>query len=564
MNRQNTHTSARRRGRNVLSSTAAVLTLALLGISDTADAQVFNLAGPSNSRGYHQASSRRNMVRFHGHLYAAIVQQDGRVEIRRKVDDVISPWLPFVGAVNTLTTGIDITHPTTTASMAVTGVGAGASGGALHITWGCYYYPTYYQQYYRCFRIGTGFTHAVQDITAMVGATTTTRTDSMAIAVGPANEVYMSAQHGTDDWRSCLLHSQFVGFPVGAAPLWTDRGSIAGNTASSKNVRMVVDAMGNVQMSFYNNIGNGEYATRVFSPPTTWNTQEQIGVPPAPRDACGYLASDYSRYTHVLYKHLVSVSGTVTNFELQYRRRTGTSPWSAPIVVDAFTSADVGPNTPRHSYALAATTKGDRVFAIYRDYTCRRMMVKQKKLWEPSFEFLAKLYPSSSVTNDYYMPNVRNTLFPRDNGLYAYLDVGVRHPAGGTFRMSHTRLHVANMDVNLTGCPGSVGVPAMAYGGVPCSPNPHVVGFGLENANPGSMAFLLWTLSSTMSFPFAGCNLYANNILTTATVSSCSTAGTNISLPPGCYGITLYNQWAVLDPGATFGWALTNRGQIRL
>ena len=554
----NTHIKARPWSRITRRRAAAILTLALTSITDTAEAQLFDLAGASNTRGFYQASSRRNMVRHNGYLYAVIVHQDGRVAIRRKADDVTSPWLNFVGAANSFSTGVDITYPTTTASMAVT------RAGALHITWGCYYYPNHYQQFYRCFRIGIGFTHPVQDITALVGSSTTTRTDSMAIAVGPADEVFMSAQHGSASWRSALLHSAFSGFPGGAAPAWVDRGSISGNTASSKNVRMVVDAMGNVQMSFYNNIGNGEYATRVFSPPSTWHTQEQIGVPPAPRDGDGYLASDYSRHTHVLYKHLVSVSGTVTNFELHYRRRVGTTPWSAPIVVDSFTSADTGPNDPRHSYALAATTKGDRVFAIYRDYTCRRMMVKQKKLMSPSFEILAKLYPSSGVTNDYFMPTVRNTLFPQGNGLYDFLDIGVRHPAGGTFRMSHKRLHVSHMDVDLTGCAGTAGVPAMAYGGVPCSPAAHTIGFGLENANPGSTAFLLFTLSSTMSIPFAGCNLYANSVLVTTPVSACSTAGTNITLGGGCFGLWLYNQWEVLDPGGPFGWAMSNRGKVRL
>ena len=368
---------------------AAATSLTLL--SADAEAQTFDLGGATNSRGFHQQSARRNMVRHRRILYAAVVNQNGSISIRRKVDNLsLTPWNTMVPVVNSNTTGLSAVNPTTTVAMAVTG------RGLLHITWGRYYYPSFFRQYYRCYRTDiNAFTHPPQDITALVGASSTTRTDSMAICVGANDQVFMTAQNGTSSWRSRLLESTWITYPVGAAPTWVNRGSVS-TSASSTNVRMVVDASNRVQLAFYNNTGNGQYATRVFTSPTTWSAQEQIGVPPSPRDDVGYLATDFSRFTHVLYKHLVSQVGTVINYELRYRRRIGTAPWSPPIVVDSFTSTDAAPDNPRDGFALAATTKGDRVFAIYRDYDCKRLMVKQKKISETGFHFLSELRPSST------------------------------------------------------------------------------------------------------------------------------------------------------------------------
>lgn len=539
-------------------SLGALTLLAITATPETAEAQTFNLGGLSNNRGFHQPSARRNMARYGNHLWAAVVEQDGKVIIRRKVEDVTTPWSTIVTPVNTNTTGIGATRPTTTVAMAVGRLGY------LHITWGRYYYPSYFKQYYRCYKIGSGFTHAPQDITALVGASVSTRTDSMAIAVDAKDHVFLTAPNGTQSWRSRLLQSNWTSFPTGVAPSWLNRGSIAGNSASSSNVRMVVDSDSRVQLAFYNNTGNGQYATRVFTQPSTWSPQEQIGVPPSPRDSDGYLASDFSRFTHVLYKHLVSKVGTLSTYQLRYRRRLGTMPWSAPLLVDTFTSADHGANNPTNSYALAATAKGDRVFAIYRDYKCNRLMVKQKKIMSGGFEFLAELQPPSPVANDYYMPSVRNTLFPTFNGLTNFLDISYRRPGGSTFRFIHQRLHVLRMDVDKTGCGGTCGVPAMVYGGVPCSPNPHTVSFGVEKAKPGAMAFLLYTLSDSTVIPFAGCTLYATSVLSVQTVTPCCTAKVNFGLPGGCYGLWIYNQWAIVDSGASGGWAMSNRGKILL
>ena len=86
--------------------------------------------------------------------------------------------------------------------------------GCLHIIWGRYHYPSYFKQYYRAYHIGTGFTHtSPQDITALVGAATTVRSDSMAIATGRNDEVYMTAPIPFKSWRSQLLQSKFTGCP---------------------------------------------------------------------------------------------------------------------------------------------------------------------------------------------------------------------------------------------------------------------------------------------------------------------------------------------------------------
>ncbi len=540
-------------------ATGALALLAITSAPENVEAQIFNLGGFSNSRGYHQPAARRNMARHDSYLYAAVVEQSGKVIIRRKAEDVTSPWTTLAVSVNNSATGYNSTQPTTTVAMAV------SRSGHLHITWGRYYYPSYFKQYYRCFKVSSSaFTHAPQDISALVGASANTRTDSTSICVGAKDSVYMSAQNGAQSWRSRLLMSNFTGFPTGVAPSWTNKGPMSANPWSSSNVRMVVDANNLVHMSFYNNTSNGQYATRVFTPPSTWSTQDQIGVPPSPRDSDGYLASDFSRYTHVIYKHLVGVISGITTYELRYRRRMNTGPWSSPIVVDTFTSTDHGSNNPTNSYALSATFKGDRIFAIYRDYKCNRLMVKQKRSAATSFELLAEMQPPSSVASDYYQPSVRNTLWPTGNGLVNYLDVSFRRPAGTSYRFIHQRLHVLGMDVNATGCVGTCGTPAINYGGVPCSPNPHTVSFGVDKAKAGSMAFLLYGFSPTTVIPFAGCNLYTTTVLSVQTVSPCCTAKVNFALPAGCFGFSIYNQWAIIDSGAVGGWAMSNRGRIRL
>ena len=120
------------------------------------------------------------------------------------------------------------------------------------------------------------------------------------------------------------------------------------------------------------------------------------------------------------------------------------------------------------------------------------------------------------------------------------------------------------MDVDKVGCAGTCGVPAMTYGGVPCSPNPHTIDFGLERARPGAPAFLLYTFVDSTVIPFAGCNLYTTTMLSMQTVNPCCNAKTSFTLPGGCYNLWLYNQWAVLDSAAIGGWALSNRGKIKL
>ena len=136
--------------------------VALAALTGVADAQLWDLPGVTNNRGWHQPGSRRNMVRYGTTLFAAIVLQDGRVQIRRKNDDTTTQWGSFL-TVNNPATGISSINPTTTVSMAVT------STGELHITWGRYHYgstPKFFRQYYRCYRFGSGFTHPSQDITS--------------------------------------------------------------------------------------------------------------------------------------------------------------------------------------------------------------------------------------------------------------------------------------------------------------------------------------------------------------------------------------------------------------
>ncbi|MFP6684641.1 MAG: hypothetical protein VB934_08010, partial [Polyangiaceae bacterium] len=420
----------------------AGVTTGVITLAGNSVAQTIDLAGSANKPGFHQPGARRNMILHGEHLFAVVIQRDGAVQIRRKVNDTTSGWATLVSAVNTENTGIG-TRPTTSVAMCVTG------SGCLHITWGRYYYPGYFHQYYRAYKIGTGFAHTTpQDITAMVGATTRVRTDSNAIATGRDDEVYMTAQIPGKGWQSQLLQSQFTGCPdAKTAPRWAKRGAISANGSSSSNVRMAVDTGGRVQLSFYNNSGRGRYATRVFSSPGTWSAMAFIGNPISSpgHDESGYLATDFSDYTHVIYRHMVSKVGSLVTYQLLYRRRYATNAWSAPIVVDTFTNRAAGSNNTRDGFAISASLKGDRVFAIHRDYSSGRLMVKQKKFGDPGFTRLACLQPASSADSDYYMPCVRNTLYPIRAGRARFLDISFRRRVGSSYRLYHQRLDVGTI-----------------------------------------------------------------------------------------------------------------------
>lgn len=534
-------------------SLVAVASLAICTAS--LDAQVWDCAGSTNNRGYHSNSADRNMARHNTRLYAAVVLQDGRVQIRSKLDDTTStsPWSVYVNVVNSTSTGFSSIRPTNTVSMAVT------NSGHLHVIWGRYYYPSFFRQYYRCYEIGGTFSHAIQDITALVGATSSTRTVSMAIAVDGRDKVFMTAPNGTQNWRSRLLESDWISVPVGSAPAWINRGSIAGNSASSQNVSMAIDSTGLVQMSFYNNVGNGNYATRVFRPdPVTWYAQEFIGVPITTRDDDGYITTGINGLTHVIYKHVVGTSGGVTRYHLLYRCRTGTTAWDAPILVYAFDSTQSGANQPKGSYSLAV---GRRVFAVYKEYDCNRLMVKRKNYSQNNFEFLAELRNATGLLNDYYIPNVRSTMWPAGNRLSEFLDVTFRRPTGTTYELDHQRLHVREMWVDMEGCLGSCGRPAVAFSGVPASILPRTIQIGVERANPGSMGILLLTINPSFALPFGCGTLYADSLLLpTVTINSCCYANKVYNLGPGGYGTYFYFQWAIMDSG----WKLSNRGRLRL
>lgn len=70
------------------------------------------------------------MVHHQRFLYTAVVKQDGTVEIRRKMSDLVAGHTSYVGAVNNAVTGITSIRPTTTVSMRSRGWAPYTSPGA--------------------------------------------------------------------------------------------------------------------------------------------------------------------------------------------------------------------------------------------------------------------------------------------------------------------------------------------------------------------------------------------------------------------------------------------------
>ncbi len=254
-------------------------------------AQVAVTSGPFAYAGGHQ---HKHVVQdAAGGLYTLTVSQDAsgnRPLLLQTSTDGGNTWTAVPVAINDATSGLSGANPTNTCCMAIDGAGT------LHLVWASYYYPSFYAQHYRQWDPTTGALSAIVSLSGITGASSTSRTSAMAIAVD-ANDAIWIAAHGTQSWRTRLLRSDQ---PNAANLAFTDLGPVS-TSASAQNVRMAVDNTGLVHCSYYRNVGYGEYYHRIFDPAAGWQNSTRLGNSIPTNDYLGCLAADDLGFVHAVY-----------------------------------------------------------------------------------------------------------------------------------------------------------------------------------------------------------------------------------------------------------------------
>lgn len=306
---------------------------------------------------------------------------------------------PFV--VNDPTSGLNMPNGANGVNMAID------STGVLHITWEAYYYPTYFQCYYRNYHPSTLAAGAVLNLSSLLGATTASRSDAAEIAVDARDIVWVMAPTPTN-WVTRLL---FSNQPSAAGNTFASAGNLQGS-ASSQAPRMVIDATGLVHTFCYRNIGMGNYEHRVYSPTMGWSATTVLGNTTAPGDYYGEAAADALGNVHALIFKDSQVGQTAT-WGLRYRMWNPATGWNSEIpVADIPSSLYTGVLYYRCA-ALAVDEGSGMVSLVMRDLAAGgQLRLLVKGLLDPSFVSLSDLTAPSMTAHEYFVPAMRGRLWP--------------------------------------------------------------------------------------------------------------------------------------------------------
>ncbi len=525
----------------------ALLTAALLAAY--AASQTTLVSGPFASAGSHQ---HKHVVRDPtGTLYALSVSTGpagDRPLLLLTSTDGGNTWAQVPVSINDPASGLNGSNPTNGCAMAIDGAGT------LHLIWGSYYYPSYYSQHYRQYDPNTGSLSTVVSLSGATGATSTSRTSAMAVAVD-ANDTVWVAAHGTQNWRTRLLMSD----QPGAANLsFTDLGPVS-VSASAQNVRMAIDNGGLIHCSYYRNVGAGEYFHRIYDPTTGWLNSTRIGNTTPSNDFLGAIAADDLGFVHVLYGEDLGPSST---WNFQYRRWDAFNSWSAPTPVFSATTAQHSGIANYRISTIGCDEASGEVFAVFRNLASGgHLEVVRKDILGSNFTSLVPLTPPSGGQHAYYVPSIRGTLWPPFNRTGTDLDITWRQdPAPGPYQLVFQRVSTSGPAANLSlVSPATVGAATALSLSSPGDPSlAYFCGFSTGNV-PGTTLFNGqfvplnddWLLQFSM-VPNNGVLL--NNW---GTLDSSGFASVVLNVPnvPSLSGITVYSAFVVEAPGAT-SWQL--------
>lgn len=398
--------------------------MAMLALAFSVAAQVIlatnNVASAGGSTHHHVVKG------LQGVLWSLSVAEDtvgNRPLLLQFSTDQGQTWNSAAFTFNDAVTGLNPPNATNVCALAVD------SQGTLHVVYGSYYYPNYFNVYYRNWNPITTVASTIVNLNAAFGIPVTARTDAMAITVDAADTVWIAAPT-TLGWVSQLLRSQA---PSAATLAFTSVGTIS-SSASSQGPDIVVDAAGRIHCSYYRNIGAGEYEHRYFDPSTsTWGTPTSIGNATPTNDFFGKLAADALGNVHALY--VMDANGAAT-WLFRYKRWDAASGWSLEVPLMDLTPAQTTNIANWRIFSLACDEVSGRAFAVYRDLSAAgggALRLASKGLTDTAFTNITDLAPPTLGLHEYYVPTIRGSLYPSTNLTGNDLDITWQYrPAPGT------------------------------------------------------------------------------------------------------------------------------------
>ncbi|MEO6595386.1 MAG: hypothetical protein ABIP94_11595, partial [Planctomycetota bacterium] len=400
-----------------------------------------------------------------------------------------------------------------------------SNDGVLHITWGRLTYPTFFQQFYRAVDpVAGAAVTGIVDVTAQVGATTASRTDSIDIAaVDNAGSgqpgVYFTAQT-TSNWINQLMLLQRTGGSwAGAVPVNL---GLLSTSASSQQARLALTPNGVVHICFYNNAGNGDLVHRSFDG-SAWSAQTILGDGTVRRDFSGDISADIAGTVHAVYNHWLSM----TQSELHYRTLVAGT-WSNAIVVHVpQNTADLD-----NRFSLAADVFG-KAYVVYFDASDA---IVYQAAQGGVFGAAVTLLPSGLAVPGF--PAVRGSVFPPSNRQLCELDVVHRWIPSTPEQLFWQREITCSCNSVAIGFPGSWAPGATGT-------------VALSGATPGHIALVVLGVDllplpvPVLSCP---CPLFVTpDVLALAIVDAAGAAQVLVPVPLAPVGTTLWAQWLSFD-----------------
>lgn len=305
----------------------------------------------------------------------------------------------------------------------------------VHLHWGNFYYPSYFNSYYRTLDLTTGTTGPIIDVQAMLGVSTSSRTSACNVAVGPAGTIWLTAA-STSYWQSQLLRSDA---PYAGSGTFTSVGVVS-VTASAQSVRFAVDALGSVHCTYYENTGSGDYRHRMFDDMSgAWSPATDLGDLAPINDNWGLVACDGFGNTHLVCVRNAGSSSNPAGHIVYYRRDAGGT-FTGPVSVSNATSAQFGSNNSRIVGLTCDPATGD-CFVAYRDFPGGgRLVLESKGLLDTSFSHVTEIRPPNTAQHHYYHPILHGTLWPMTNNFDGNVHMTWRENSPAPYNLMYQRV----------------------------------------------------------------------------------------------------------------------------
>lgn len=415
-------------------------------------------------------------------------------------------------------------------------------GSSLVITWGAFYYPGNYRQWYRALQPQFSNVGPIVNLSTIFGTAQTASLDiaTQEVSAGMfrATRVVLLVQ-SNQGWRNQLV-STFLTF---GTPTFGNLGFLS-SSASSQYARIAVDASDKVHAVYYRNVGLGQFTHRSFDPYVgtsgAWGG-ETILASTFHNNYTGDVAATPDGKVHVVYSRWT----TATTKRLFYQQ-LGTA-WSTPEDVDARVAQSMD-----HAFAVG-TDKGNRVYVAYPDDTGHFWV--SNKTGQGHFEHLYEVRPSGSDATTY--PSFSGSLWstivgdPRNDATTAL-----------TFRKAGTarQTWIQTIDSKFM----QTGDGQCNYAGrVSLSGEPRVgktLNFLFDATAVPTTKFLRIASSPRTGASLCGCNLLVDDMATFAWIGAGPRFGTSLAIPPGVANLTVYFQGIEIMPCG----GMSNIGQVTL